>query len=80
MVPAAALAAATESWAVIVQRWIDSQLSDSTKAGYREADLFTAWCDGVGLDPRAARRPTSRPSAATPAPSLATLRGPWPAA
>jgi len=57
VVPAAALAPASETWAVIVQRWIDSQLSESTKAGYRrEATVFEDWCAGVGLEPKAARR------------------------
>lgn len=56
--PAAALAGAgPEPWAVVVKHWIAAQLSDSTKASYRrEAELFTAWCDGTGLDPRTVRR------------------------
>jgi len=57
VLPAAALAATGESWPVIVERWIASQLADATKAGYRrEADLFADWCQDCGLDPRGVRR------------------------
>jgi site-specific recombinase XerD len=56
VIPAAAVELA-DSWPLIVDRWLAAQTSARTREGYgREAGLFTDWCDGRGLDPRAARR------------------------